>query len=103
MFAADLLTGPRAELRAGHSAGHQDQGQYRVDQMVGDRMQHGSEHHGDQRQHHRGADHGGGRHSQQVDHDRDQDEAAAYAHYRVDEADDQADSDDRDHRQIDLG
>ena len=103
MLAADLLARPRAELRAGDAADHQDQRQHRIDQMVGDRVQHGGEHHGHQRQHHRGADHGRGRHPQQIDHDRDQDEAAADAHHRADEADDQADHDDRNDRQVDLG
>ena len=103
MFAADFLPGAGAELRAGDAADHQDQRQHGVDQMIGDRMQQGGEHHGDQGQHHRGADHGRGRHPQQIDHDRHQDEAAADAHHRADEADHEADDDDGDHRQVDLG
>ena len=103
MFAADLLAGAGAELRAGDAADHQDQRQHGVDQMIGDRMQHGGEHHGDQRQHHRGADHGRGRHPQQIDHQRHQDEAAADAHDRADEADHEADHDDGNHGEIDLG
>ena len=103
MFAADLLAGAGAELRAGHAAHHQDQRQHGVHQMVGDRVQHGGEHHGHQRQHHRSADHGRGRYPQQIDHDRDQDEAAADAHHRADKSDDQPDHNDRNDRQVDLG
>ena len=103
MLAADLLSRPRAKLRPGHAADHQDQRQHDVDQMVGNGVQQGGECHGDQGQHHGGANHRGGWDPQQIDHDRDQDEAAADAHHRADKADDDADNDDRNHRQIDLG
>ena len=103
MFAADFLAGAGAELRAGDAADHQDQRQHGIDQMVGGRVQDGCEHHGDQGEHHRGADHGRGRHPQQIDHDRDQDEAAADAHHRADEADDDSDRDYGNDRQVDLG
>src|SRR6202011_1197272 len=92
-----------AELRTGHPADHQDQRQHGIDEVVGDRMQHGGEHHGDQGEHHRGADHGRGRHPQQIDHDRDQDKATADAHHGADESDHHADDDDWNHRKVNLG
>src|SRR5215208_136334 len=102
MFAADLLPGAGAELRAGYATDHQDQRQHGVDQMVGHRVQHGGEHHGDQREHHRGADHGRGRYPQQIDQQRHQDETAADAHHGAEEPDDEPDHHDRDDRQVDL-
>ena len=101
-LAAHVLSGARAELRADHAADHEDQRQHRVDQVVGGGVHHRRRRHGDQRQHHRGADHGRGRHPQEIDQHRHQQEAAADAHDGADEADDEADRPDRDGRDVDL-
>lgn len=48
MFAADFLPGARAGLGRRSPPTAQDQRQRGIDQMIGHRMQHGREHHGDE-------------------------------------------------------
>ena len=70
--------------------------------MVGRRVHHRRRGHGDEGEHHRGADHGRGRHAQEIDQHRHQQEPAADAHDRADEADDESDGPDRDRRDVDA-
>jgi hypothetical protein len=70
--------------------------------MVGGGVDDGRVRHGDECQHHGGADHDAGRHAEKIDQRGHQQEAAADAHDGADEADEESDGPDRDDRDIDL-
>ena len=57
--------GADTELRPDDAADHQDEREHGVDELVGRRMHHRSRGHGDEGQHHGGADHGRGRYAQE--------------------------------------